>query len=252
MLLPFPHHSTDSVQIADPSQINSRSKFTNAFARAHKLGDQTTAAATAENRRLRFSSSVPQLAIGKGICHQCSPVKIRRWPCPGTTSLFLLLPDLMIRSDPVGIPCWLNRPSVVGRRPVTLPRGARRARTELGRVEEQGRPAAATPGRPDRSSRRRVATRQRDPDSGIGRRRQVRVLAPGTDPSPRAGRWVRRPENRRNPISTGCVPSELLLPRTLRSFPASTRVLSPRFDCLLAGVKLAWARRSHVVQTVAS
>ena len=88
--------------------------------------------------------------------------------------------------------------------------------------------------------------------SGIGRRRQVRVLETGTDPSPRAGRWVRRPENRRNPISTGCVPSELLLPRTLRSFPASTRVLSPRFDCLLAGVKLAWARRSHVVQTVAS
>ena len=98
MLLPFTHHSTDSVQIADPSQINSRSKFTNAFARAHKLGDQTTAEATAENRRLRFSSSVPQLAIGKGICHQCSPVQIRRWPCPGTTSLFLLLPDPMIRS----------------------------------------------------------------------------------------------------------------------------------------------------------
>ena len=76
------------------------------------------------------------------------------------------------RSDdsiPVRIPCSLNsRPSVVGRRPVTLPCGARRARTEFGRVEEQGRPAAATPGRPDRSSRRRVATRQRDPESAAG------------------------------------------------------------------------------------
>jgi len=74
--------------------------------------------------------------------------------------------------------------------------------------------------------------------SGIGRRRQVRVLAPGTDPSPRAGRWVRRPENRvnrRNPISTGCVPSELLLPRTLRSYPADDDAkASTRLHCLLA------------------